>query len=117
MDGQTTHLDGEQPAWVRRLQAEAALPKYLQILRAAVRWLACPLGPSLHLPSSSEVNAELRRLRAQVQEMRHAQQLAANVWAARATASAGPDRQPDPAWPHPEGRPCIDVAAPVRQEA
>ncbi len=26
-------------------------------------------------------------------------------------------RVPDPAWPHPEGRPCIDVAAPVRQEA
>ncbi len=26
-------------------------------------------------------------------------------------------RLPDPAWPHPQGRPCIDVAAPVRQEA
>lgn len=24
-------------------------------------------------------------------------------------------RVPDPAWPHPEGRPLIDVAAPVRQ--
>lgn len=26
-------------------------------------------------------------------------------------------RVPDPTWPHPEGRPCIDVAAPVAQEA
>lgn len=26
-------------------------------------------------------------------------------------------RVPDPAWPHPQGRPCIDVAAPVAQEA
>jgi len=24
-------------------------------------------------------------------------------------------RVPDPAWPHPGGRPCIDVAAPVAQ--
>ena len=26
-------------------------------------------------------------------------------------------RVPDPAWPHAGGRPCIDVAAPVQQEA
>lgn len=26
-------------------------------------------------------------------------------------------RVPDPDWPHPGGRPCIDVAAPVQQEA
>jgi len=26
-------------------------------------------------------------------------------------------RVPDAEWPHPEGRPCIDVAAPIRQEA
>lgn len=26
-------------------------------------------------------------------------------------------RVPDPAWPHPAGRPCIDVAAPVSQQA
>ena len=26
-------------------------------------------------------------------------------------------RVPDPAWPHPSGRPCIDVAAPERQVA
>lgn len=26
-------------------------------------------------------------------------------------------RVPDPAWPHPEGRPTIDVAAPQRQAA
>jgi DNA-binding transcriptional regulator YdaS (Cro superfamily) len=25
-------------------------------------------------------------------------------------------RVPDPAWPHPEGRPCIDVAAPAGQQ-
>lgn len=25
-------------------------------------------------------------------------------------------RVPDPEWPHPGGRPCIDVAAPVQQE-
>lgn len=24
---------------------------------------------------------------------------------------------PDPTWPHPEGRPCLDVAAPKQQEA
>ena len=23
----------------------------------------------------------------------------------------------DPAWPHPQGRPCVDVAGPVQQEA
>lgn len=26
-------------------------------------------------------------------------------------------RVPDPTWPHPEGRPCIDVAAPIAQES
>lgn len=26
-------------------------------------------------------------------------------------------RVPDPTWPHPGGRPCIDVAAPTAQEA
>ena len=26
-------------------------------------------------------------------------------------------RVPDPAWPHPEGRPCIDVAAPTPETA
>lgn len=26
-------------------------------------------------------------------------------------------RVPDPDWPHPGGRPCIDVAAPVEKEA
>lgn len=26
-------------------------------------------------------------------------------------------RIPDPAWPHPNGRPCIDVAAPAAEEA
>jgi hypothetical protein len=26
-------------------------------------------------------------------------------------------RVPDPAWPHPGGRPCIDVAAPKAEEA
>lgn len=26
-------------------------------------------------------------------------------------------RVPDPSWPHPEGRPCIDVAAPVEARA
>ena len=26
-------------------------------------------------------------------------------------------RVPDPTWPHPQGRPCIDVAAPERQVA
>lgn len=26
-------------------------------------------------------------------------------------------RVPDPAWPHPDGRPCIDVAAPAREAA
>lgn len=25
-------------------------------------------------------------------------------------------RVPDPDWPHPDGRPCIDVAAPIDQE-
>lgn len=25
-------------------------------------------------------------------------------------------RVPDPAWPHPQGRPCIDVAAPAAEE-
>lgn len=25
-------------------------------------------------------------------------------------------RVPDAAWPHPDGRPCIDVAAPVQQQ-
>ena len=26
-------------------------------------------------------------------------------------------RVPDPQWPHPDGRPCIDVAAPAREAA
>ena len=26
-------------------------------------------------------------------------------------------RVPDPLWPHPDGRPCIDVAAPAREAA
>jgi len=27
------------------------------------------------------------------------------------------DMLPDPTWPHPDGRPCIDVAAPANQRA